>query len=200
MEEFFATGEHDRNRLLETIRRVGRDPIEFKVAHEYGCGLGRITNYLSEAFEHVIACDTSRPHLELARARSARIRRTNIEYRLAKLPEFGMDQPFDLWFTILVLQHNPPPIMAMIVRRALTLLRRGGLAVFQIPTYSSHYSFHIEEYLRSPVPHSGLELHFLPQSVLFKLVHDAGCALLEVIEDGLIGDLEWRSNSVVIAK
>lgn len=199
-EEFFATGEHDRYRLFETIRRVGRDPVEFKVAHEYGCGLGRITNHLSERFERVVACDVSRPHLDLARARSARIGRTNIDYRLAKLPEFGMDERFDLWFTIIVLQHNPPPIMAMILRRALTLLRPGGLAVFQIPTYSSHYRFDIEEYLASPVPPSGLELHFLPQSILFKLVREAGCALLEVIEDGLVGDPQCLSNSVVVVK
>lgn len=199
-EEFFASGEHDRNRLFETIRRVGRDPVEFKVAHEYGCGLGRITNYLSEGFDRVIACDVSRPHLDLARARSARIGRANIDYRLAKLPEFGMDERFDLWFTIIVLQHNPPPIMAMILRRAFALLRPGGLAVFQIPTYSSHYRFDIEEYLASPVPPSGLEIHFLPQSVLFKLVREAGCALLEVIEDGLIGDPQCLSNSLVIVK
>ena len=90
--------------------------------------------------------------------------------------------------------------MAMILRRALTLLRPGGLAVFQIPTYSSHYRFDIEEYLASPVPPSGLELHFLPQSILFKLVREAGCALLEVIEDGLVGDPQCLSNSVVVVK
>jgi len=199
-EEFFATGEHDRNRLFATIGRVGRDPAEFKVAHEYGCGLGRITNHLSEGFERVIACDVSRPHLDSARARSARIGRTNIDYRLARLPGFGMDERFDLWFTIIVLQHNPPPIMAMILRRAFSLLHPGGLAVFQIPTYSSHYRFHLEDYLASPVPPSGLEMHFLPQPILFKLVQEAGCALLEVIEDGLIGDPQCLSNSVVIVK
>jgi SAM-dependent methyltransferase len=168
-EEFFATGEHDRNRLFETVRRVGRGPAEFKVAHEYGCGLGRITNHLSERFERVIACEVSRPHLDLACARSARIGRTNIDYRLAELPSFGMDEPLDLWFTIIVLQHNPPPIMTMILRRALALLRSGGLAVFQLPTYSSHYRLDVEEYLASPVPPSGLELHFLPQWILFRL-------------------------------
>jgi len=197
---FFATGEHDRNRLLATIRRVGRDPAEFKVAHEFGCGIGRLTNYLSESFERVIACDVSHVHLDLARARSTRIGRTNIDYRLATLPEFGMEEPFDLWYTIIVLQHNPPPIMAMILRRALSLLRRGGLAVFQIPTYSPNYHFNIEEYLASPVPPLGIEMHFLPQSVIFKLVREAGCTLLEVTHDGMTGGRECLSNSVVITK
>jgi hypothetical protein len=43
-------------------------------------------------------------------------------------------------------------------------------------------------------------MHFLPQSVLFKLVREAECALLEVIEDGLIGDPQCLSNSVVIER
>jgi SAM-dependent methyltransferase len=199
-QSFFASGEHDRNRLVATIRRVGRDPATFKVAHEFGCGLGRLTNYLSESFERVIACDVSRSHLEFARARSAKIGRTNIDYRVARLPTFGMDDPFDLWFSIIVLQHNPPPIMAMVLRRALSLLRPGGLAVFQIPTYSPNYHFKIDGYLASPVPALGVEMHFLPQSALFKLVHGAGCSLLEITHDGTIGAKECLSNLVVITK
>jgi 2-polyprenyl-3-methyl-5-hydroxy-6-metoxy-1,4-benzoquinol methylase len=198
--EFFATGEHDMNRLCATIRRVGRDPVEFKVTHEYGCGLGRITNHLAERFERVIACDVSRPHLDLARARSDELGRVNIDYRLAELPELGMDERFDLWFTMIVLQHNPPPIMAMILRRALACLRPDGLAVFQIPTYSPYYGFHTEKYLESPVSQLGIEMHFLPQPILFKLIHESGCKILEIVEDGLVGDPKCSSNSLVVTK
>lgn len=196
---FFATGEHDRNRLLAAIRRVGRDPKEFKDVFEFGCGLGRITNYLAESFDHVSACDVSREHLELARKRSRDIGRNNIAYLRSSVPSFGMNRPFDLWFSLFVLQHNSPPIIAMILRRALTLLRPGGLAVFQCPTYAPDYRFDIDEYLASAVPESGLEMHFLPQPALFKLVRDTGCSVAEVVEDD-IGNLQWISNALVVTK
>jgi SAM-dependent methyltransferase len=199
-EDFFGSGEHDVEVFLATIRRMGRDPREFKVAHEFGCGLGRLTNHLATRFERVIACDASRPHLDIARARSWKIGRTNIDYRLARLPSFGMEEPFDLWFSIIVLQHNPPPIMALILRRALSLLRPGGLAVFQIPTYAPGYRFDISEYLASAVPPSGIEMHFLPQSAVFKVARGAGCAVLEVTHNGMTGDQRFLSNSMVIAK
>ena len=199
-EAFFSSGQHDRNRLLATIARAGRDPKEFEVACEFGCGLGRITNYLAESFERVIACDVSRPHLQLARARSQAMGKGNLTYRVSTLPHFGMTAPFDLWYSVIVLQHNPPPIMAMILRRALRLLRPGGLAIFQIPTYAPDYHFSIDDYLKSTSPPSGIEMHYLPQPALFKVIDEAGGLVIELVEDGSIDFPRAFSNAVVVTK
>lgn len=196
---FFATGEQDRDRLIAAIRRAGRDPAEFKDAFEYGCGLGRVTNFLAESFDQVRACDVSRQHLERARAHTQEIGRSNVTYLRSTFPTFGMKRQFDLWFSLFVLQHNSPPIIAMILRRALTLLRPGGLAVFQCPTYAPNYRFDIDEYLASQAPESGLEMHFMPQSALFKIVREAGCSVAEVVEDDT-GNPQWISNAVVVTK
>lgn len=197
---FFSSGQHDRNRLIATIARAGRQPAEFKVVCELGCGLGRITNHLAESFERVIACDISRPHLRLARAHSLSSEKENIIYRVSTLPHFGMTEPFDLWFSIIVLQHNPPPIMAMILRRAFKLLRPGGLAIFQVPTYAPDYHFSIDHYLRSTSPPSGIEMHYLPQSALFEIIDEAGCCCIEVVEDGSIDFPRAFSNMLVVTK
>ena len=197
---FFSSGQHDRNRLLATIARAGRELAEFKVACEFGCGLGRITNHLAENFERVIACDISRPHLRLARAHSLASGKVNITYRVSTLPQFGMTEPFDLWFSVIVLQHNPPPIMAMILRRALKLLRPGGLAIFQVPTYAPDYHFNLDDYLRSTPPLSGVEMHYLPQSALFEIVDEAGGRVVELVEDGSIDFPRAFSNVVVVTK
>ncbi|MGD9879906.1 MAG: methyltransferase domain-containing protein [Reyranella sp.] len=199
-EAFFSSGQHDRNRLLATIARVGRDPAEFRIACEFGCGLGRVTNHLAESFERVIACDVSRSHLVRARARSHEIGRGNITYRVSMLPHFGMTMPFDLWFSIIVLQHNPPPIMAMILQRMLRLLRPGGLAVFQVPTYAPGYEFNVDEYLTSPVAPGGIETHYLPQPSLFRIIDDAGGLVTELVEDGYVGIPGALSNTVVVTK
>jgi SAM-dependent methyltransferase len=199
-EEFFASGQPDVHRLMATIRRVGRVPADVKIVHEFGCGIGRVTNHLAEEFDHVIACDVSRPHLDLARAHTQRLKRNNVDYRLAQLPDFGMTEPFDLWFTMIALQHNPPPIMVMVLKRALHCLRAGGLAVFQLPTYAASYVFKADDYLASPPSPTGIEMHVLPQGVLFELVRDAGCVLLEITHNGLVGGDNWLSNFVVVEK
>jgi hypothetical protein len=101
---------------------------------------------------------------------------------------------------MIVLQHNPPPIMAMVLRRAFACLRSGGLAVFQVPTYAPRYRFQTGSYLRSGVPTSGIEMHFFPQSKLFELVATSGCRMVEVVEDAFVGDPKWLSNTFVVAK
>jgi SAM-dependent methyltransferase len=197
---FHASGEHDANRLLAAIRRVGRDPARFERVFDYGCGLGRVANHLAQVFASVTGCDVSASHLELARERSRKTGRSNIEYRLSRPPAFGMTEDFDLWYSLLVLQHNPPPVTVMILKRALSALRPDGLAVFQLPTYAPHYRFEVDEYLASKPPASGIEMHFLPQPALFALIQACSCTVLEVIEDGLAGDPTWISNSLVVAK
>jgi hypothetical protein len=111
-----------------------------------------------------------------------------------------MAQPFDLWFSFIVLQHNPPPIMAAILRLALKWLVPRGLAVFQIPTYARQYRFEIDSYLESAPTPGAFELHCLPQSAVFAIAHEADCRIREVFEDSSIGEPDWVSNVIVLEK
>lgn len=56
-----------------------------------------------------------------------------------------MLEAFDLWSSRVVLQHNPPPIVAAILRKMLWRQNPGGLAIFQLPTYRRDYNFKISE-------------------------------------------------------
>ena len=40
----------------------------------------------------------------------------------------------DLVYSLIVLQHNPPPVIRLIVRAFLKALNPGGVAYFQVPT------------------------------------------------------------------
>lgn len=199
--QFHASGKADLDRLVATIERCGRRAEEFPTVLEFGCGLGRITNHLAERFERVLARDISQPHLDLAaRHSTAQGHGETISYGLARMPDFGMDQPFDLWFSVIVLQHNPPPIMAQILARVFAMLRPGGLAVFQLPTYAARYRFALDTYLASERHANAFEMHCLPQSAVFALAADAGCRVIEVVEDHVVGDPDWMSNVIVIGK
>jgi hypothetical protein len=113
-----------------------------------------------------------------------------------------MHDSFDLWFSRIVLQHNPPPVIAMILRRALAWLAPGGLAVFQVPTYGVGYSFRANEYLRNIGQKSEIEMHILPQQAVLEVVQQAGCVLLELREDSYNTGHPaiWLSNLFVVRK
>jgi SAM-dependent methyltransferase len=168
---------------------------------EFGCGIARVTPHLAEVFPRVTACDVSAAHLQIAREVIDRSGAPNVKLTLADEEKFGMEGPFELWFSRIVLQHNPPPIMALILRCALMLLAPRGVAVFQVPTYCRGYQFNTVEYLASLTGTGNIEMHILPQAAVFKILAETECRPVEVREDGATGlGSAWLSNTFVVTK
>ena len=108
--------------------------------------------------------------------------------------------PSDFIYSRLVLQHNPPPLMELLLRSLLRSLKEGGIAVVQLPTYIIGYEFSISDYLRD-VEKGGIEMHCLPQKRLFQIIYDSGCKLEELREDSDAGTPEViLSNTVIIGR
>ncbi len=188
-EAFYRSGDGLVATLVATLARQGIAPDQLPHVVEFGCGVGRVTPHLAARFTAVTATDISHPHLEMAKAVT---KSPNVHFALTELPDFGIPDGCDLWFSYIVLQHNPPPVMALILRRAFEALRPGGMAVFQVPVYASRYAFDLADYLRRP-PSTEIEMHCLPQSVVFALAAEAGCVPLEVREDNAIPTPGWVS-------
>lgn len=94
----------------------------------------------------------------------------------------------DLVYSLIVLQHNPPPVIRLIVRAFLKALNPGGVAYFQVPTYRVGYRSSPGEYLENEAKkHVMMEMHVLPQRVIFQTAREEGCELVEVLEDGSTG-------------
>jgi SAM-dependent methyltransferase len=198
---FFESGKGDVKTLLSILTRHDYEPSRLSRAFEFGCGLGRVTPHLAKSFDVVTACDISTTHLDVARQVVADSGAKNVTFELSDSIEFGMRAPFDLWFSKIVLQHNSPPIIAMILRRAFSLLSQGGVAVFQVPTYAVGYKFLIADYLKSMNKSDGIEMHVLPQHAIFKIGKENNCFPVEVTEDGAAGNpAVWRSNMFVMRK
>jgi SAM-dependent methyltransferase len=196
--EFFAGGKGIVDELRDALRRSGIEPSSNGVCFELGCGVGRSTPWLADVFATVVAADISAAHLAIAEATARRAGKTNIEFRhLNSLRAFEDLPPFDVFFSFIVLQHNPPPLIGYILRNVFRVLRPNGVAYFQLPTYAPMYRFAVEEYLAAPAPIA--EMHILPQSVLFRLIHEEGCDLLEIREDGNAG-LDYLSNRILARK
>jgi SAM-dependent methyltransferase len=197
-EEFFASGANDVAQLLAILEYLGRQPEEFAQVTDFGCGVGRATNHLARKFKSVAACDISASHLEVARERATQEGLKNIQFREVIAPKFGMAERIDLWFSRLVLQHNPPPLAAAILRRAFFRLRLGGLAIFQLPTFLPHYSFRVGDYLAAP-RNEKIEMHVLPTAAVIRLANEADCAVLEILDDNSAGG-EATSNVFVVGR
>jgi 2-polyprenyl-3-methyl-5-hydroxy-6-metoxy-1,4-benzoquinol methylase len=150
---------------------------------ELGCGVGRVTIPLAARFDSITALDVSSGNLEICRNHLAQAGTTNVETRLlSRLEDLERIEPFDVFYSLIVLQHNPPPIIKFILRRILRKARPGGLAFFQVPTNPIGYTFDTDAYLASPVP--VMELHALPMHEVFGLLAENGFRPLEVILDG----------------
>ena len=200
-QQFELSGKHSCELFLAALRRNGINPGSLRTCLEVGCGVGRVTRYLAQAVQQVIGCDISSQHLDLARQYLDSKAVANVELRHWSSIEAISQLPlFDALYSVITLQHNPPPVMAWMLRRLLGSLAPGGIAYFQLATYRNGYLFEAERYLNTPALPT-LEMHVLPQAQVFRIVQEAGCACLEVREDTMCGDeSRMLSNTFLVRK
>jgi SAM-dependent methyltransferase len=197
--EFERTGRGEASLLFTELSGLG---LADRFGHivELGCGVGRVTRYLSERAATVTGYDVSEPHLNLARGYLAREGVRNVTFEHVTDPGALELQHCDLFYSRIVLQHNPPPVMLMLVRKALAALVPGGIAVFQCPTYIRGYSFNVGEYLSKMGGIDNQELHALPQKEIFNAIADAGCDVINCYRDNSISNPQSVSNRFVVQK
>jgi SAM-dependent methyltransferase len=202
IERFYDSGKQELSSMIEAIlERHGFAGLESKTCVEYGCGLGRVTLALASKCAAVHGYDISPNHLALAEKRAAETGAGNVRFHLCTADVIGKPlEPCDFFFSCIVFQHNPPPIMLAMLSASLQSLRVGGIAIFQLPTYGTGYSFRIQDYLAAP-RNLEIEMHCLPQEAVFSLIAHENCKILEVREDDWVGDPgRWISNTFVVTR
>lgn len=198
--EFYRTGVDVIGTVWRMLERVGAVPGPGATAIELGCGVGRLTIPLAERVARVVGVDISSPHLRLAAEAATEAGRANIEWRqLRQVAELDNLPEADFFFSLIVLQHNPPPVIGAMLRKLLGRLRPGGIGYFQVPTFTLGYSFSAGEYMsRQPME---IEMHCYPQPEIYELLDAAGCKLVEIREDSSAGEsLETISNSLIVRR
>jgi SAM-dependent methyltransferase len=208
---FYLTADHDIQMIKSFFARAGKTLSDVKSALEVGCGVGRVTARLAYNFEKVVAVDISPKHLWLAKEHTGMLGLKNIEFHQIKKPEDFETLPgCDLIFSSIVLQHNPPPLIAWILSTLLSRLKPRGYCLFQVPTYARGYDFTVSRYMDLArgkwvdgyeynaaryvdSPTASIDMHVLPQKEIFSIFRQHGIDVLEVAEDRAAG-AQYRSN------
>ena len=125
LEKFYNSSDS----LIEIIKKfLNSNNIEFKFKKivDFGCGVGRITNKLSDFGEIVYDIDISENHLQIARSN---IKKDNVKFvgynENYSFPNELNSSNFIVSF--IVLQHIRPQEMKYFIENILNILEKDGL-------------------------------------------------------------------------
>lgn len=199
IDAFYESGVAAIEQILAPLRRLGISQQSIQTVLDFGCGVGRLSLALAARFPNVHGVDISPAHIRHAEARKAAVGKNNVLFSsIDALADLDRYRNFDLVVSVIVLQHNPPPIIARILKELLLSLAMNGTAIVQIPTYLPGYSFSIDRYLSNAQP--AMEMNALPQADIFQIVADCRCAVIEVQEDDWMGASAGVSQTFVIRR
>lgn len=197
---FYTSGAYDTNRFLAALRRAGIELGSSSTGLEFGCGVGRVTAWLAPHFQTLTAVDISQPHLDAATEWLRSRGDHHVSCALVRsLEEIAGLPSVDVVYSLIVLQHNPPPIARAILVALLDRLRPGGVGYFQIVTYIHDYTFDPAVYVKASA-RPEIEMHALPQPEVFAAVEEADCQVLEVLEDSAMGGRSQEISNVFLVR
>lgn len=199
LEPFYALGRTDIAIIVNALKRAGVWRERAAKALDFGCGVGRLSLALAPLVAHVTGVDISPAHLAHAERRAKDTGAGNVAFQaIETVNDLDLLPTYDLIISLIVLQHNPPPVMVELLRKLLGRLAAGGSAVIQLPTYIVGQRFTVQDYLSTRQP--AMEMNAVPQRVVYEVVEQAGCSLLEVREDGYMGTDIGLSHTFVLQK
>jgi len=199
-QEFYRSGEDEIQLMRDYFRYAGRH-LPSGICVDWGCGLGRVAIHLASLFQRVIGVDISKSHLSIARTYTANLdpqsNQRMVFYHLfedeASLR--GLIGQVDLVHSLLVLQHMPPPLMVETLAIFARLLKKGGYAFFQIPTYGEKY-----DYQKYNLEHGGeFDMHVLAQHEIHAVFREHGCRAIATLEKDRTGP-EFLSHYFIFQK
>jgi 2-polyprenyl-3-methyl-5-hydroxy-6-metoxy-1,4-benzoquinol methylase len=127
-ETFFAHGRAEVEPVIERLDDLGLRGKRRKLALDFGCGVGRLSQALADHYDRVVGLDIAPSMVEQAEQLNQFPDR--VTYIAGEQLPAGR---FDLIYTNIVLQHMPQPIAHDYVRAFVAHLAPDGLAVFNIP-------------------------------------------------------------------
>jgi SAM-dependent methyltransferase len=178
---FLMTGQHDVKLLRLVCTQLGVELASCNSYLEYGCGVGRTVFNLPPSIREIHCVDFSHAHLEEAK-KNLRSRSSTSVYHYHLIDQFkdikNLPGGHSFIHSVIVLQHNTPPIIEATISVLLSLLAPKGVAVLHLPIARGRYTFDPKVYLHSASAGQDLEMHILPKANLYDLALRAKCSLV----------------------
>jgi SAM-dependent methyltransferase len=131
LDEFFASGQQEIQQILAYLESLGV-PARRERALDFGCGVGRLTQALSDHFSQVSGVDIAPNMVEQARRFNRHGDR--VRYFVNSVPDLTQFEPdsFEFAYSSLVLQHMHPHLQERFITELVRLLADDGVLVFQV--------------------------------------------------------------------
>jgi 2-polyprenyl-3-methyl-5-hydroxy-6-metoxy-1,4-benzoquinol methylase len=188
LKDFNKTGYTSAKHLLGSLNQIGisKRTLSNLTVMEIGSSVGRVTIPLANVFKRVIATDISKQHLRILEICIKEKKFNNITIKeISKIEDFDSIKVYSGLYSVITLQHNPPPIQKAILSVALKNLKPGGFFFFQTPTYIPNYEFEFKRYIK--MAGSQMEMHPIPMPEILDLLVNVGCTLKMVLRDNWTG-------------
>lgn len=176
LDDFYNSGEYHVQYFEKILNQYG-SKLKDKIVFDFGCGVGRITKHVVNIAKKVYGLDISEEHLNIAKKNipEAEFLLVN-NYR--KLPT--NDIKADVIYSILTLQHNRPILIKLWTALLLQSLAESGIALLHVPYKINQYIAHSDQSQR-------MEMHFLNQNSMRKIVQSCNCNILSIIDTDYCG-------------
>jgi len=200
--EFYNSGAVHVKDVLKKAKEFGLLKSK-KLALDFGCGPGRFTEVLAKDFDKVIGFDISEKMIELAKERADKKNIDNIEYIAANSLASIKNNSVDLIMTRLTLEHIPPEQIKKYVKDFTRILKKGGLASFEIPFEEPNDYKQIREKAITKGKEEGVPLTLIfsvPKNEIFKIINDNGCKVVDSTDNQNIAGDDFEANFYYITK
>jgi SAM-dependent methyltransferase len=209
LEEFFQTGVREIAGLFEYLDSLGVRLKRGK-ALDFGCGVGRLTQALSDHFEEVHGVDIAPSMIELAKRYNRHGSRCLHHVNASPSLDLFPDGTFDLVYSNITLQHIEPEYCARYLREFIRVLAPSGVLVFQLPARPINrvkaaikrrvakgilQLFRTFGYVKRPI----MVMHGIGRSDVERIMDRAGAKIRDVQVDHAAGK-DWLSHRYCVIK
>lgn len=193
--EFFANGRQEIDEVLAYVERLAPGRAK-RMALDFGCGVGRLTQALANHFEKVVGVDIAESMVETARKHNEHGEK--VEYLVNSVDDLSVfgDAHFDFIYSSITLQHIPPDANRRYVAEFMRILRPGGVAVFQVPNgkplkrgsfsawlYTIRRSY-LRRFWKAIRGKPTYEMHYIPRVEVERIIADGGGTLIDAVPFG----------------
>lgn len=207
--EFFATGLDEIRSLMSSLDAMSVTIVPGR-ALDFGCGVGRLTQPLTNYFSEVWGVDISTSMLRMADRYNEKPDRCR--FVLNQRPDLSLfkSNSFDFIYSNIVFQHMLPDLTRRYLQEFFRILKPGSIAIFTLPsTPERNIKGWFYRWLPSKAIHfykrvrdgygATMEMHAIERRALLPFLEETGFIIANVCRSGSAGP-NWVGYRYCIQK